>query len=458
MKITFGGWFTLLFVATFFAAYFLSRWWRQKLIREALVYELKLDRSTATVGEPLHCVAIVENISKYRIPSLKLEVLLPDGVRITTEDPDHVGESTLHVLPPHSRIAVALTLVADVAGEYEVSSLEMLTVCQDLLGMGAYSRALTPAGADDAILQVIAADTPLYNHQPASGRMEVSAPRALRGSMRTGKLIAYSGIAALAMPYVDLLCRWAARDYAPYVALVLTPLMMAIGYLVQYLFLGRNARRELRDARPGFSYELGRTTLARWRTIAACTVTALIAIGVGSIVGDRLILHLQDRFLNVNEEVGIPLFLICAIAVGVVGCLLVPLQFHQILSIRTAVELLFPLMFLYAYQTVWAGGVNWLFVLAVPIYALCLMLCMNRETVLRAVCGCPSTAQTTFSALRRCGIRGVIIIWLIALFMAIPVSGLLSIMIMGSGLFLLVLIGATVLSIVMWRRWKKKKS
>ncbi len=469
MRMTFTCWFILIFIAAFFVVYLLFRSARSNLIRTGLTCRLQTDDLPESLiqGDRLPLTAVVENRTRRTVSLLKLEPKLPNGLTIDTRNGriSVPSEAAICTIPPHGRAELTFHVSAEEVGSYPLRDISILAIGYDLLGMGNTSLALPVSDDERRALTVTARDTatPLPRHRENTADAEAVTGEAhalrqsIRRSMRSAKAVAYLGIAAMILPYFDIFSRWVTRNYASVAALLLVPFMMAAGYAVQYLLLG-SARREMREATPGFSYELGRIKITPWRVVTACILTAGFGFVVGRLVGGFFVDLLQNDLFPPNEEVGIPFLIGACMAVGVVGCLLLPFQFHQLLSVRTAIELITPFLFLLIFQTLWTDGANRLFAPSILIYAFCLMICMNRESILRAVCEFPGTTRDQCRTLSRIGLKDTTIAWLCTLGMALPLAALCSVIQAGLAFLLLFGIGGAVVAGIMWQKFRKKQS
>ncbi len=246
------------------------------------------------------------------------------------------------------------------------------------------------------------------------------------GWLRFYKALAVTAvITALIAPF-SYLYQWVGPGYgALYLSLILTPSLVAIGYGIQLLVLGRRQREEIFGETLDFSFESERIRLSPVQTAIACVLSVAVSALVAVPVSKLMVVIYQDTLNPVNEEVGIPTFFIgCAIC-AIIGCILVPFRFHQLLSIRTMIEFVCVLGLPIAFMAIWGGGASATSAACVVVYMLCLAIAMNQEAVIK-----PSSASSTCyatSALRRAGVWAAVKFWLSCFVLMLPVLSLICI-------------------------------
>ena len=216
--------------------------------------------------------------------------------------------------------------------------------------------------------------------------------------LRFYKFLACAAFCALAFPYVEALSTAGAREYTAIFTWIATVPLFSIGYgihsLLRLLLTKGGVQEEM-----SFSFE------TQWRLsspvvlIPSLVLSVIVALIFGFKAGDILEPLLYPYY---NKEVGFLLLLAACIAVTVLGCLLVTLQFHQICSLRTMLECLVALGLPYGFAVWWGNGVHVLFCLCVLVYALCLFILMNQEYVIK-----PSYTSKTCYATRELRISGI---------------------------------------------------
>ncbi len=242
--------------------------------------------------------------------------------------------------------------------------------------------------------------------------------------LRLYKLIACVGVAAIIPPVFDGLSFWIARQYSTAGAVLLVPLLLSVGYAIQSLFLTGRRRDESGTIDHGFEADIEKIPLARKApAMALATIAGIIAGAAGKSVFQSL---LGD---DSNVEFGFPLFLAACVLTAIGGCLLGPLKFHQILSIRTVIGTLFVFSLVFAFEIVTGtdGGVDLLFVSCFFIYALCLCILMNQEYVTKPA----STFDTCHATprLRTAGIMAVVRLVATVILFQIPILSSLSLVV-----------------------------
>ena len=223
--------------------------------------------------------------------------------------------------------------------------------------------------------------------------------------LRFYKFLACAAFCALATPYVEALSTTAAREYTAIFTWIATIPLFAIGYgihsLLRLLLTKGGVEEEM-----SFSFETQWQLSSPVVLIPALVLSVIVAVIFAFKAGDILEPLLYPFY---NKEVGFLLLLAACIAVTVLGCLLVTLQFHQICSLRTMLECLVALGLPYGLAIWWGNGVNGLFCLCVLVYALCLFILMNQEYVIK-----PSYMSKTCYAtreLRMSGIKEAVKLW-----------------------------------------------
>ncbi len=249
------------------------------------------------------------------------------------------------------------------------------------------------------------------------------------GWARFYKMIAVLGVIAVAMPYISLLFTWGARKYATLLSLLATVTMVALGYGIQLLILGRD--RAILHTAWDFSYESRPPRLPLYRVFPACVLSAASAALV-SLPVERLMSYLLrnefDPHAAFNEEVGTPLLVVGFVVTAVGGCLLVPIRPHQLLSTRTFIEFLAALGFPLALSTFWGGGMSSpMIALCLLVYMSCMSVVMNQEAIIRPAYG-SSTCIATHT-IRRAGLLSVIGFLIRVLLLTIPVLGSVTILV-----------------------------
>lgn len=448
MRLSFLAYFVIFLVPSFGLSYLLFRRWASRSLQVGSAYRLTLGAGVIHVGDTIDVEVVVENTTRHVIPLLKLEMMLPEGLAFC----DHVGRSAASIwsLRAGCTAVCRYRVEACMAGDYGPDSFQLYAVCSDPLGQGAFSRILPPqqvvGGASDGLLlRVHSSDARAHAranaqahaqataesasaHASASPRVKPPDLRVARRLCRTGKLLACAGLTAILIQPLRLIYAWGARAYAPVAALILTPLLMAMGYGIQYILLSRTQRHDHVDEW-NFSFESGRLRIPPWRIICASVLAAIPAGAIGIKIGQLTAYLLRNELLPANEELGIPLMAAGCIISAVVGCLLLPFKFQQLLSVRTMVECMAPLVFLFGLQIFWGNGIDGTFALGVAVWLLCLSVCMNRESVLKMYIPVETAEQLppdapTLRSLARAGMVTASLLWLLTLLIALPMAAL----------------------------------
>lgn len=237
------------------------------------------------------------------------------------------------------------------------------------------------------------------------------------------KSIACVGIIALAMPIFEVLCRWSAGQYAGIVAPIAVPFTVFVGYAIQYLCLGK-AKPALYTTILDFTYENKKAVIPWKNRIVAWTVTVLLTAGMGRLLASLLV-HLLG--VDMNRTFGQPMLILLCIGCGIIGCLLVPFRFHQLLTVRTLVECVCAFSIVFGFH-IWVGnGATPLLYASLMLYALCLSVLLNQEYVIK-----PSTLSKTCHAgneMRFAGIVSAVRLWGLGVLLQIPLLGAISLVV-----------------------------
>ncbi len=249
------------------------------------------------------------------------------------------------------------------------------------------------------------------------------------GWARFYKVVAVIGVSAVALPYITILFSWGARKYAAPLSLLAVVAMVALGYAIQLLLLGRD--RAILHTTWDFSFEPRPIRLPLWRVIPACLLSAVAAVMATKPVTQILTYLFRNEYdpgVIPNEEVGAPLIAIGFVILAVGGCLLVPVRPHVLLSMRTMVEFLAALLFPMAVSTFWGGGYGTsLMAMCFVVYLVCLAIIMNQEAVIRPAYGSSTCIAT--HAIRRAGLVSVIGYLLFSLLLTVPVLGTITVVV-----------------------------
>ena len=239
--------------------------------------------------------------------------------------------------------------------------------------------------------------------------------------LRVYKLIACVGVAAMIPPFFEALAYWIARQYATAAAILAVPVLLAAGYGIQSVFLLGYHTETNGNIDHGF--ETDKEAVPLLRKIPAWLLAAAAGVAAGS-AGKSVFLSLLGDEANI--EFGFPVFLAVCVLTAVSGCILKPLKYHQILSIRTVIGSLFIFSLIFAFELFYreGGGVGPLLVFCFIIYAYCLGVLMNQEYVTKPAAIFPSCHATR--RLRAAGIASVTRLVFAAILFQIPILSALS--------------------------------
>lgn len=236
------------------------------------------------------------------------------------------------------------------------------------------------------------------------------------------KFLACVAFCALIMPYFEVLVTWGAKEYATALTWLSAALLFALGYDIhagiRYIFTKGGVQDEF-----NFSFETKWQFSSPAVMVTSLIIGAAVAVGFSYVAGQVLEALLYPFY---NADVGFPLMVVACVVASVLGCLLVPLQFHQLCSLRTLLECLFALTVPFAFATWWGNGVNGLFAACVLVYSLCLFILMNQEYVIK-----PSYMSKTCYATRELRLHGIgqaVGLWLTTLVTALLLLCLLAVL------------------------------
>lgn len=222
---------------------------------------------------------------------------------------------------------------------------------------------------------------------------------------RRYKMLACVGAMTLLVQGFEVLAYYLTRQYAIPVTYLSVPILFGLGYGVQKLFLiGRSDDVESMT----FAFETEKTTVPPARRLFACLLSGVAAAIIGRMSFPLFVRLLGDA---ANTEVGGVLFVVACILTAEGGCLLQPLRFHQLVSIRTAVEFFGIYAALFAVQIVYGRQFSYRYIglsylLCLVIYSICLFILMNQEYVIKPAFTFEACHAT--DRMRRAGIRSVL--------------------------------------------------
>ena len=156
-------WIALLFFLAFGGAYLLNRRRGKKRREQSLEYRFAFSTDEVFHGEYLYLDQVVVNTSEHTVPFLKLETLMPEGLKIVLNPSTEAGKKTgavhsaesVWMLPPHSQVSRRWRILAEKRGIYPAERVEMHAVANDALGSGEFSLRLQPQADGCGILAVL---------------------------------------------------------------------------------------------------------------------------------------------------------------------------------------------------------------------------------------------------------------------------------------------------------------
>ena len=247
--------------------------------------------------------------------------------------------------------------------------------------------------------------------------------------IRRYQIIAFFGVLTAVMPLFEFASVWCAGEYATPTALALVPPLMLTGYGLQYLL----ARRWREEPRIYFLSESPRAHLSPLSRLLSYTLAGAVGIVLGWVVG-RYLIGLRD--LPSRNHLGPYLLSLACAVVAIVGAVIVPYAFNQLLNLRTMLDFFALHCLVFGLQTFWGNGVSLLFVVCFWLFFLCLMLIVNQEYVIK-----PSYFSDTCYAtgeLRRAGLASAFRLWLGTVLLQIPLLMAITLVVMPFRLLFMV--------------------
>ena len=242
------------------------------------------------------------------------------------------------------------------------------------------------------------------------------------GWMRLYQLIACAGVVLALIPATEFLSLFCARQYAGVLAWMTVPVLAALGYGVQKLFLIGWRAGEM-----DFSFESHTEFPPLGRRIPAWGISALIGLLAGAGVRDLMAWRLGAES---NSEVGGAVVMVTFAALGVAGCLMVLFRFFQMLSRRTLPGFACVFALLLGVELFLTdGGPSVTLFLSVVLWFLCFALAANQEYVIKYAYA--SHTCVVSSRVRRAGLRNAMRVWLTAVGIFLPAAGLLTVAVTG---------------------------
>jgi len=225
--------------------------------------------------------------------------------------------------------------------------------------------------------------------------------------------IACLGILCVIIPYFELAAHYATYQHATVVSVILTPILIAIGFSVRKLLMQiQKIRTKSQDLESSYDIDIKKTS--RISLIISMIISGVIAAILGASVGSKIMESVGPLYSN---DFGVPVLTLSCVAVSAVGSVLATLKFYQFLSIRTVIEYIAAFTFLFGLQTFWGNGVSFVFIICLMVFFLCLALCMNQENIVKV----EYMHKTCYASnkMRRTGMKGVIGLWLFAVLLQI---------------------------------------
>lgn len=226
--------------------------------------------------------------------------------------------------------------------------------------------------------------------------------------MRRYKAIAVVGVACVVAVALELFLSYFFPVVAPWLALILTPVCVGTGYLVEHLALRLTHTQETDEI--DFSYE-SKIRIPPRQTVIACIITSVLLILVACLMIKGYNQYLIGRYgypMTRDSTIIASAVLGAALAAaGCIACLLRPCAFYQLVGLRTLLECVAVFTFVGGVQTLYVrGAVSLFFLLCMVAYLLSTAVIMNQMYVIQPSYFSPTCHAT--DGLRRAGIASVL--------------------------------------------------
>ena len=145
------SWFVIAFLLAFTAAYFLQKKKWRTVMEKNLTYSFEFSTDEVFVGEFLYLDQVVANNGDRPISYLKMETLLPPGLKVVLASEEAKGKDELvqsvqsvFILPPHGQVSRRWRIVTETRGHYTAQTVQMHVISHDAIGMATYSMRMEP--------------------------------------------------------------------------------------------------------------------------------------------------------------------------------------------------------------------------------------------------------------------------------------------------------------------------
>ena len=156
------SWFVIAFLLAFVAVYFLQRKRWRMVVEKELSYHFEFSTDEVFSGEYLYLDQVVVNNSDRTISFLKMETLLPEGLKVVLTAEDEKGRDetvqsvqSVFLLPPHGQVSRRWRIVAETRGLYTAQTVQMHVISHDAIGMSTYSMRMQPEASPKDHLTVL---------------------------------------------------------------------------------------------------------------------------------------------------------------------------------------------------------------------------------------------------------------------------------------------------------------
>ena len=145
------SWFVIAFLLAFAAAYFFQKKKWRTAMEKNLTYSFEFSTDEVFVGEFLYLDQVVANNGDRPISFLKMETLLPPGLKVVLASEEAKGRDELvqsvqsvFILPPHGQVSRRWRIITETRGHYTAQTVQMHVISHDAIGMGTYSMRMEP--------------------------------------------------------------------------------------------------------------------------------------------------------------------------------------------------------------------------------------------------------------------------------------------------------------------------
>ena len=136
------SWFVIAFLLAFALVSFIQRKRWRSVMEKDLTYRFEFSTDEVFAGEYLYLDQVVVNNGDHTISFLKMDTLLPEGLKVVLMAEDQTGRDetvqsvqSVFLLPPHGQVSRRWRIVAEKRGLYTAQTVQMHVISHDAIGM-----------------------------------------------------------------------------------------------------------------------------------------------------------------------------------------------------------------------------------------------------------------------------------------------------------------------------------